>query len=130
MDELKVFEVEINEIRHRVVPISRKNFNDMFICSSDYEGLIESLQLVRNPAILRESSKEKGIVNSTDSKAVCSQEVVTNLRPETYTQPLSNVPNENLVTVEINTSNIQTNGQDIKESKRKVTFSVDSLGGS
>ncbi|GFU22593.1 hypothetical protein TNCV_1304691 [Trichonephila clavipes] len=68
-----------------VVPMSKNLVNDMLICSSDYEGLIENSQLIRNPAKLREPSKEEGIINSTDSKSVCSQEVVTDLRPETYT---------------------------------------------
>ncbi|GFS54721.1 hypothetical protein TNIN_484161 [Trichonephila inaurata madagascariensis] len=61
------------------------------------------------------------------SKSVCSQEVVIDLRPGTYTQSLSNAPNENSVVVESNTSNVQTNGQGIKESKRKVALSADSL---
>ncbi|GFU64999.1 uncharacterized protein TNCV_2852011 [Trichonephila clavipes] len=99
----------------------------MLIRSSDYKGVIENSQLVRNPAVLRESSKEEVIINSTDSKPVCSHEVGTDLLSVTCTHSLSNVPNENLVAVEINASNIQTNGQHIKESKRKVTLSVDSL---
>ncbi|GFU57097.1 hypothetical protein TNCV_1779611 [Trichonephila clavipes] len=37
------------------------------------------------------------------------------------------IPNENLGAVKIDVSNVQANGQDIKESKRKVTLSVDSL---
>ncbi|GFT21340.1 hypothetical protein TNCV_3816251 [Trichonephila clavipes] len=127
MGELKVSDMEINDPRHGAVPISRTLVNDMVIFSFDYEGLIESPQLVRNPAMLRESSKEEGIINSTDSKSVCGQEVVTDQHPETYTQSLSNVLNENLVALEINASNVQTNGQSIKESKRKVAFSVDSL---
>ncbi|GFU91780.1 hypothetical protein TNCV_3191671 [Trichonephila clavipes] len=67
--------------------------------------------MIRNPAKLREPSKEEGIISSTDSKSVCSQEVITNLRPETYTQSLLNVPNGDLVAVKINASNVQTNGQ-------------------
>ncbi|GFW75834.1 hypothetical protein TNCV_4430171 [Trichonephila clavipes] len=78
--------------------------------------------MIRNPAKLREPSKEEGIISSTDSKSVCSQEVITNLRPETYTQSLLNVPNGDLVAVKINASNVQTNGQGIKESKREVAF--------
>ncbi|GFV97477.1 hypothetical protein TNCV_2039851 [Trichonephila clavipes] len=78
--------------------------------------------MIRNPAKLREPSKEEGIISSTDSKSVCSQEVIINLRPETYTQSLLNVPNGDLVAVKINASNVQTNGQGIKESKREVAF--------
>ncbi|GFX10971.1 hypothetical protein TNCV_512311 [Trichonephila clavipes] len=75
-----------------------------------------------NPAILQEPSKEKGIINSVNSKSVCSQEMVTDLLPGTYTQSFFNVPNGDLVAVKINASNVQTNGQGIKESKRGVAF--------
>ncbi|GFU92057.1 hypothetical protein TNCV_2871441, partial [Trichonephila clavipes] len=67
--------------------------------------------MIRNSAKLREPSKEEGIISSTDLKSVCSEEVITNLRPETYTQSLLNVPNGDLVAVKINASNVQTNGQ-------------------
>ncbi|GFT05109.1 hypothetical protein TNCV_531541 [Trichonephila clavipes] len=111
--ELKGSNMELNDLRYGVVPVSKNLVNDMLICSSDYVGLIENSQLIRNPAILRETSKEEGIINSTDSKSVCSQEVVIDLRPETYTQSLSNAPNENLVLLESNASNVQTNGQGV-----------------
>ncbi|GFV35931.1 hypothetical protein TNCV_2866901 [Trichonephila clavipes] len=107
---------------HGVVPVPKNLVNDMLICSSDYEGLIEISQMVRNPAILREPSKEEGIINSVNSKSVCSQEMVTDILPETYTQSLLNVLNGNLFAVKINGSNVQTNGQGIKESKREVAF--------
>ncbi|GFX35340.1 hypothetical protein TNCV_101471 [Trichonephila clavipes] len=116
MGELKGFNMEMNDPRHGVVSISKKMVNDMLICSSDYEGLIENSQLVRNPAILRVSSKKEEIIDSIHSKSFCSQEVGTDLLPETYTQSLLNVPNENLVVVEINSSNVKTNGQSLKES--------------
>ncbi|GFW42916.1 hypothetical protein TNCV_734491 [Trichonephila clavipes] len=54
--------------------------------------------MIRNPAKLREPSKEEGIISSTDLKSVCSQEVITNLR---YTQSLLNVPNGDLVAVKL-----------------------------
>ncbi|GFW41683.1 hypothetical protein TNCV_4334861 [Trichonephila clavipes] len=92
----------------------------MLICSSDYEVLIENSQMIRNPAKLREPSKKEGIISSTDSKSVCSQEVVTDLLPET--QSLLNVPNGDLVAVKIKGSNVQTNGQGIKESKGEVVL--------
>ncbi|GFT18785.1 hypothetical protein TNCV_1567971 [Trichonephila clavipes] len=76
--------------------------------------------MIRNPAKLREPSKKEGIINSTDSKSVCSQEVVTDLLLET--QSLLNVPNGDLVAVKISGSNVQTNGQGIKESK--VSFQL------
>ncbi|GFW15265.1 hypothetical protein TNCV_174101 [Trichonephila clavipes] len=101
--------MELNDLRHGVVPVSKNLVNDMLICSSDYEVLIENTQMIRNPAKLREPSKKEGIISSTDSKSVCSQEVVTDLLPET--QSLLNVPNGDLVAVKINGSNVQTNGQ-------------------
>ncbi|GFY20322.1 hypothetical protein TNCV_209541 [Trichonephila clavipes] len=122
MGEVKDSNMELNDLRHGVVPVSKNLVNDMLICSSDFEGLIENSQMIRNPAKLREPSKEEGIISSTDSKSVCSQEVITNLRPETYTQSLLNVPNGDLVAVKINTSNVQTNGHGIKESKREVVL--------
>ncbi|GFW91475.1 hypothetical protein TNCV_3376391 [Trichonephila clavipes] len=122
MGEVKDSNMELNDFRHGVVPVSKNLVNDMLICSSDYEVLIENSQMIRNPAKLREPSKEEGIISSTDLKSVCSQEVITNLRPETYTQSLLNVPNGDLVAVKINASNVQTNGQGIKESKREVAF--------
>ncbi|GFV40592.1 uncharacterized protein TNCV_946351 [Trichonephila clavipes] len=92
----------------------------MLICSSDFERLIENWQMVRNPAILREPSGEEEIINLVNSKSVCSQEVVTDLLPET--RSLLNVPNGDLVAVKINGSNVQTNGQGIKESKGDVAL--------
>ncbi|GFV90045.1 hypothetical protein TNCV_73261, partial [Trichonephila clavipes] len=109
--EVKDSNMELNDLRHGVVPVSKNLVNDMLICSSDYEVLTENSQMIRNPAKLREPSKEEGIISSTDSKSVCSQEVITSLRPETYTQSLLNVPNGDLVAVKINASNVQTNGQ-------------------
>ncbi|GFY31467.1 hypothetical protein TNCV_4990261 [Trichonephila clavipes] len=79
--------------------------------------------MIRNPAKLREPSKKEGIISSTDSKSVCSQEVVTDLLPET--QSLLNVPNGDLVAVKINGSNVQTNGQGIKESKGEVVLTCE-----
>ncbi|GFW13331.1 hypothetical protein TNCV_3767481 [Trichonephila clavipes] len=85
MGEVKDSNMELNDFRHGVVPVSKNLVNDMLICSSDYEVLIENTQMIRNPAKLREPSKKEGIISSTDLKSVCSQEVITNLRPETYT---------------------------------------------
>ncbi|GFW75872.1 DDE_3 domain-containing protein [Trichonephila clavipes] len=120
MGEVKDSNMELNDFRHGVVPVSKNLVNDMLICSSDYEALIENSQMIRNPAKLREPSKKEGIISSTDSKSVCSQEVVTDLLPET--QSLLNVPNGDLVAVKIKGSNVQTNGQGIKESKGEVVL--------
>ncbi|GFS50661.1 hypothetical protein TNIN_473141 [Trichonephila inaurata madagascariensis] len=64
--------MEIRDPRHGVMHISKKLVNNMLICSSDYEGLIENSQLVRNPAILPVSSKKEEIINSINSKSVVS----------------------------------------------------------
>ncbi|GFW05284.1 hypothetical protein TNCV_3358031 [Trichonephila clavipes] len=53
MGEWKGSNMEIDNLRHSVVPISKHLVNDMLICSPDYEGLIEISQLVCNPAIQR-----------------------------------------------------------------------------
>ncbi|GFT15848.1 hypothetical protein TNCV_3314441 [Trichonephila clavipes] len=61
MGEVKDSNMELSDLRHGVVPVSKNLVNDMLICSSDFEGLIENWQMVRNPAILREPSGEEGI---------------------------------------------------------------------
>ncbi|GFV42411.1 hypothetical protein TNCV_4311411 [Trichonephila clavipes] len=83
MGEVKDSNMELNDLRHGLVPVSKNLVNDMLICSSDFEGLIENWQMVSNPAILREPSGEEGIINLVNSKSVCNQEVVTDLLPET-----------------------------------------------
>ncbi|GFX41973.1 hypothetical protein TNCV_4515811, partial [Trichonephila clavipes] len=92
--------MELNDLRHGVVPVSKNLVNDMLICSSDYEVLIENTQMIRNPAKLREPSKKEELLVQQIQKSVCSQEVVTDLLPET--QSLLNVPNGDLVAVKIN----------------------------
>ncbi|GFX51014.1 hypothetical protein TNCV_2733651 [Trichonephila clavipes] len=66
MGELKGSNMEMNDLRHGVMPVSKNLVNDMSTYYSDYEGLIQNTQLVRNPAILREPSKEEGIINSVN----------------------------------------------------------------
>ncbi|GFT39552.1 hypothetical protein TNCV_298411 [Trichonephila clavipes] len=124
MGEVKDSNKELNDLRPGVVPVSKNLVNDMLICSSDYEVLIDCVsQMIRNPAKNFENlQRKKELLVQQIQKSVCSQEVITNLRPETYTQSLLNVPNGDLVAVKINASNVQTNGQGIKESKREVAF--------
>ncbi|GFT37576.1 hypothetical protein TNCV_546111 [Trichonephila clavipes] len=50
MGEVKDSNMELNDLRHGVVPVSKNLVNDMLICSSDYEVLIENTQMIRNPA--------------------------------------------------------------------------------
>ncbi|GFS64258.1 hypothetical protein TNCV_3945791 [Trichonephila clavipes] len=59
MGEVKDSNMELNDFRHGVVPVSKNLVNDMLICSSDYEVLIENSQMIRNPAKLREPSKKR-----------------------------------------------------------------------
>ncbi|GFT89332.1 hypothetical protein TNCV_4386281 [Trichonephila clavipes] len=42
MGEVKDSNMELNGLRHGVVPVSKNLVNDMLICSSDYEVLIEN----------------------------------------------------------------------------------------
>ncbi|GFT09143.1 hypothetical protein TNCV_4105831 [Trichonephila clavipes] len=60
MGELKGSNMELNDLRHGVLPVSKNLVSNMLIFSSDYERLIANSQMVRNPAILREPSKEEG----------------------------------------------------------------------
>ncbi|GFS66996.1 hypothetical protein TNCV_2527841 [Trichonephila clavipes] len=94
----------------RVVYIKVKGEQEMVNAVID-TGAQMPVKTLANDSKLREPSKEDRIISSTDLKSVCSQEVITNLRPEPYTQSLLNVPNGDLVAVKINASNVQTNGQ-------------------
>ncbi|GFV14881.1 hypothetical protein TNCV_4356891 [Trichonephila clavipes] len=60
--------MELNDFRHGVVPVSKNLVNDVLICSSDYEVLIENSQMIRNPAKASRQLKKEGIISSTDSK--------------------------------------------------------------
>ncbi|GFY01439.1 hypothetical protein TNCV_850471 [Trichonephila clavipes] len=99
-------------------PIGRKGNGRFKGCLRQGQG-----KLANDSQSFREPSKKEGIISSTDSKSVCSQEVVTDLLPET--QSLLNVPNGDLVAVKINGSNVQTNGQGIKESKGEVVLTCE-----
>ncbi|GFV69041.1 hypothetical protein TNCV_2928701 [Trichonephila clavipes] len=111
----KIEEKEMDDLR--VVYVKVKGEQEMVnaVIDTGAQMPVKNSQMIRNPKKLREPSKKEGIISSTDSKSVCSQEVVTDLLPET--QSLLNVPNGDLVAVKINGSNVQTNGQGIKESK-------------
>ncbi|GFU40144.1 hypothetical protein TNCV_5092851 [Trichonephila clavipes] len=51
--ELKIFNLKIDDSRHGVVPImcavSKRLANDMLVCSSAYEALLENVQFIHNP---------------------------------------------------------------------------------
>ncbi|GFV37491.1 hypothetical protein TNCV_5101951 [Trichonephila clavipes] len=97
--------MELNDLRHGVVPVSKNLVNDMLICSSDYEVLIENTQMIRNP--FENLQRKKELLVQQIQNQFAAKEVV--LLPET--QSLLNVPNGDLVAVKINGSNVQTNGQ-------------------
>ncbi|GFW82149.1 hypothetical protein TNCV_5056241 [Trichonephila clavipes] len=82
------------------------------------------MPVVRPDVVEGQSINNRGSIQITSAFGehgmVCSQEVVTDLLPET--QSLLNVPNGDLVAVKINGSNVQTNGQGIKESKGEVVL--------
>ncbi|GFX78214.1 hypothetical protein TNCV_5135611 [Trichonephila clavipes] len=48
MGEVKDSNMELNDFRHGVVPVSKNLVNDMLICSSDYEVSIENSQMTEN----------------------------------------------------------------------------------
>ncbi|GFW08416.1 hypothetical protein TNCV_1657301 [Trichonephila clavipes] len=158
--ELKGSNMELNDLRHGVVPVSKNllryiekkifkwhflekaekqdlvllgeefgqkvsdkmtiiDLKNIIIGSKDYEEEFGRAQL---SVISEEQLNELRLEIELNSKSVCSQEVVTDLLLRTYTQSLLNASNGDLVAVKINGSNVQTNGQDIKESKREVAF--------
>ncbi|GFV09429.1 hypothetical protein TNCV_5090921 [Trichonephila clavipes] len=85
------------------------------------------MPVVRPDVVEGQSINNRGSIQITSafgSMKWVNQEVVTDLLPET--QSLLNVPNGDLVAVKINGSNVQTNGQGIKESKAKSDASVQS----
>ncbi|GFY01325.1 hypothetical protein TNCV_5077911 [Trichonephila clavipes] len=60
--EFKGSNMEISDLRHGVVPISKNLVNDMLICSSDYEGLIKNSGLIHNPAIFKNLQRKKELL--------------------------------------------------------------------
>ncbi|GFU07917.1 hypothetical protein TNCV_2806721 [Trichonephila clavipes] len=58
MGELKGSNMELNDLRHGVASVSKNLVNDMLICSSDYEELIENSQMVRNLRYFENLQKE------------------------------------------------------------------------
>ncbi|GFU18744.1 transposon Ty3-I Gag-Pol polyprotein [Trichonephila clavipes] len=59
--ELKIFNLKIDDSRHGVAPImcavSKRLVNDMLVCSSAYEALLENVQFIHNPANFYVSSR-------------------------------------------------------------------------
>ncbi|GFW08415.1 hypothetical protein TNCV_1657291 [Trichonephila clavipes] len=97
------------------------DLKNIIIGSKDYEEEFGRAQL---SVISEEQLNELRLEIELNSKSVCSQEVVTDLLPETYTQSLLNASNGDLVAVKINGSNVQTNGQDIKKARERLPLLV------
>ncbi|GFT20832.1 retrovirus-related Pol polyprotein from transposon opus [Trichonephila clavipes] len=79
--ELKIFNLKIDDSRHGVVPImcavSKRLVNDMLVCSSAYEALLENarVQFIHNPANSYVSSRAVEGITADDSKSISSQEI-------------------------------------------------------
>ncbi|GFV00604.1 hypothetical protein TNCV_915441 [Trichonephila clavipes] len=61
MGELKGSNMEMNDLRYGVVPVSKYLVNDMLVRSSDYEGLIENSQLLHRPEMTDELFRGGGV---------------------------------------------------------------------
>ncbi|GFV00679.1 retrovirus-related Pol polyprotein from transposon opus [Trichonephila clavipes] len=89
--ELKIFNLKIDDSRHGVVPImcavSKRLVNDMLVCSSACEALLENVQFIHNPRKLlrifkRAVEGEPIQTRSTDHHAVAQSVVVEKEKEE------------------------------------------------
>ncbi|GFW15127.1 hypothetical protein TNCV_172741 [Trichonephila clavipes] len=92
--ELKIFNLKIDDSRHGVVPImcavSKRLVNDMLVCSSDYEALLENVQFIHNSSNSYVSSRAIEGITADDPKSISSQEMTRETYPsEIYIQSLS-----------------------------------------
>ncbi|GFV09101.1 retrovirus-related Pol polyprotein from transposon opus [Trichonephila clavipes] len=97
--ELKIFNLKIDDSRHGVVPImcavSRRLVNDMLVCSSAYEALLENVQFIHNPANSYVSSRAVEGITADDPKSISSQEMPRETYPsEIYMQSLNKANEE------------------------------------
>ncbi|GFV62599.1 retrovirus-related Pol polyprotein from transposon opus [Trichonephila clavipes] len=97
--ELKIFNLKIDDSRHGVVPImcavSKRLVNDMLVCSSAYEALLENVQFIHNPANSYVSSRAVEGITADDPKSISSQEMTRETYPsEIYIQSLSKANEE------------------------------------
>ncbi|GFS40700.1 retrovirus-related Pol polyprotein from transposon opus [Trichonephila inaurata madagascariensis] len=74
--ELKIFNLKIDDFRHGIVlimcAVSKRLVNDMLICSSAYEALLESVQFIRNPTSCYVSSRAVEGITADDPKSIFS----------------------------------------------------------
>ncbi|GFT64064.1 retrovirus-related Pol polyprotein from transposon opus [Trichonephila clavipes] len=101
--ELKIFNLKIDDFRHGVVPImcavSKRLVNDMLVCSSAYEALLENarahVQFIHNPANSYVSSRAVEGITADDPKSISSQEMTRETYPsEIYIQSVSKANEE------------------------------------
>ncbi|GFU57548.1 retrovirus-related Pol polyprotein from transposon opus [Trichonephila clavipes] len=97
--ELKIFNLKIDDSRHGFVPIicavSKRLVNDMLVCSSAYEALLENVQFIHNPANSYVSSKAVEGITADDPKSISSQEMTRETyHSEIYIQSLSKANEE------------------------------------
>ncbi|GFU93469.1 transposon Ty3-I Gag-Pol polyprotein [Trichonephila clavipes] len=99
--ELKIFNLKIDDSRHGVVPImcavSKRLVNDMLVCSSAYEALLENarVQFIHNPTNSYVSSRAVEGITADDPKSISSQEITRETYPsEIYIQSVSKANEE------------------------------------
>ncbi|GFT69895.1 retrovirus-related Pol polyprotein from transposon opus [Trichonephila clavipes] len=97
--ELKIFNLKIDDSRHEVVSImcavSKRLVNDMLVCSSAYEALLENVQFIHNPANSYVSSRAVEGITADDPKSISSQEMTRETYlSEIYIQSLSKANEE------------------------------------
>ncbi|GFU83479.1 retrovirus-related Pol polyprotein from transposon opus [Trichonephila clavipes] len=97
--ELKIFNLKIDDSRHGVVPImcavSKRLVNDMLVCSSAYEALLENVQFIHNPANFYVSSRAVEGITADDPKSISSQKMTRETYPsEIYIQAVSKANEE------------------------------------
>ncbi|GFX98511.1 retrovirus-related Pol polyprotein from transposon opus [Trichonephila clavipes] len=99
--ELKIFNLKIGDSRHGVVlimcAVSKRLVNDMLVCSSAYEALLENARAVysHNPANSYVSSRAVECITADDPKSISSQEMTRETYPsEIYIPSLSKANEE------------------------------------
>ncbi|GFW46293.1 retrovirus-related Pol polyprotein from transposon opus [Trichonephila clavipes] len=97
--KLKIFNLKIDDSRHGVVPImcavSKRLVNDMLVCSSAYEALLENVQFIHNPANSYVSSRAVEGITADDPKSISSQEMTRETYPsEIYIESVSKANEE------------------------------------
>ncbi|GFX70951.1 retrovirus-related Pol polyprotein from transposon opus [Trichonephila clavipes] len=118
--ELKIFNLKIDDSRHGVVPImcavSKRLVNDMLVCSSAYEALLENVQFIHNPANSYVSSRAVEGITADDPKSISSQEI---------TQAIEKVLVSKGEQIQTRSTDQYAVAQSVVEEKEKEEISVD-----